>query len=86
VNFKLLPILVVVLVHIEFFLIYYFALVGNVLVRVVTGCTFFRLIAGIQVSLSLWRDIGGGQTSIEVQDCQEVSQCRLGSKWDFMYL
>jgi len=60
------PLLVLVLVYINFFYIFDFALVGNVSVRVVTGCTFIRLITGIQVSLSSWRDIGRGQKSIEV--------------------
>jgi len=60
------PLLVLVLGHINHFFIFDFLLVGNVLVRVVIGCTFVRLIARIRVSLSSWRDVRGGQTSIEV--------------------
>jgi len=46
------PLLILVLVHVNIFFIFDFVLVGNVLVRVVIGCTFVRLIAGIRVSLS----------------------------------
>jgi len=78
------PLMVLVLVHIDIFFIFDFMLVRNVSVRVVTGCTFVHLIAGIRISLSSWRDVGGGQTSIEVQGCREVAQCRPRPKWDFM--